>query len=176
VTACVGENDLALGRLVEGLSRSRFWKQMAIFVVEDDAQNGSDHVDAHRTVALAISPFVKRRSVDSTMYSTSSMLRTMELILGLEPMSQFDAAARPMYASFGGTPDFSPFTHRPARVDINARNTRNSPMAAVSERLDLEVEDRADDLLFNEIIWKAVKGKDSMMSPPVRAAFVLPRR
>ena len=100
VTACVGDNDLALGRLVEGLSKSRFWKQMAIFVVEDDAQNGSDHVDAHRTVALAISPYIKRHSVDSTLYSTSSMLRTMELILGLEPMSQFDAAARPMFNSF----------------------------------------------------------------------------
>ena len=106
VTACVGDNDLALGRLVEGLSKSRFWKQMAIFVVEDDAQNGSDHVDAHRTVALAISPYIKRHSVDSTLYSTSSMLRTMELILGLEPMSQFDAAARPMFKSFTATPDF----------------------------------------------------------------------
>ena len=148
---------------------------MAIFVVEDDAQNGSDHVDAHRTVALAISPYIKRRSVDSTLYSTSSMLRTMELILGLEPMSQFDAAARPMFKSFTATPDFAPFNHRPARVDVNARNTRNAPMAAVSAQLDLEVEDRADDLLFNEIIWKAVKGKDAVMPPPVRAAFVMPR-
>jgi YVTN family beta-propeller protein len=175
VTACVGDNDLALGRLVEGLSKSRFWNQMAIFVVEDDAQNGSDHVDAHRTVALAISPFIKHHSVDSTLYSTSSMLRTMELILGLEPMSQFDAAARPMYASFGTQPDFSPYVHRPARVDLNARNTRRAPMAEVSMRLDLEVEDRADDLLFNEIIWKAVKGADAVMPPPVRAAFILPR-
>ena len=97
VFAAVGDNDLALGQVVEGLSKSRFWKQMAIFVVEDDAQNGSDHVDAHRTVALAISPYIKRHTVDSTMYSTTSMLRTMELILGLEPMSQFDAAARPMF-------------------------------------------------------------------------------
>ena len=175
VTACMGDNDLALGRLVEGLSRSRFWKQMAIFVVEDDAQNGSDHVDAHRTVALAISPYIKKHSVDSTLYSTSSMLRTMELILGLEPMSQFDAAARPMFKSFTSTPDFSPFVHRPAQVDVNARNTRSAPLADVSARLDLEVEDRADDLLFNEIIWKAVKGKDAIMPPPVRAAFVIPR-
>src|SRR5208282_5840768 len=96
----LGDNDLALGQVVEGLSKSRFWKEMAIFVVEDDAQNGSDHVDAHRTVALAISPYVKRHVVDSSMYSTSSMLRTMEFILGLEPMSQFDASARPMYGSF----------------------------------------------------------------------------
>ena len=108
VTACVGDNDLALGRLVEGLSKSRFWQQMAIFVVEDDAQNGSDHVDAHRTVALAISPYIKRQSVDSTLYSTSSMLRTMELILGLDPMSQFDAAARPMFNSFTASPTSRP--------------------------------------------------------------------
>jgi sugar lactone lactonase YvrE len=175
VTACVGDNDLALGRVVEGLSQSRFWKQMAIFVVEDDAQNGSDHVDAHRTVALAISPFIKRHSVDSTLYSTSSMLRTMELILGLEPMSQFDAAARPMYASFATRPDLTPYAHRPAGVDLNARNRRDAPMAEVSRKLDLEIEDRNDDLLFNEIIWKAVKGKDSVMPPPVRAAFVVPR-
>ncbi len=121
VTACVGDNDLALGRVVEGLSKSRFWKNMAIFVVEDDAQNGSDHVDAHRTVALAISPYIKHHSVDSTLYSTSSMLRTMELILGLEPMSQFDAAARPMFNAFIAQPDFTPYVHRPARVDLNAQ-------------------------------------------------------
>ncbi len=176
VTACVGDNDLALGRLVEGLSKSRFWKDMAIFVVEDDAQNGSDHVDAHRTVALAISPYIKKHSVDSTLYSTSSMLRTMELILGLAPMSQFDASARPMYASFAATPDLTPFVHRPANVDLNARNGRDAPLAEASKKLDLEIEDRNDDLLFNEIIWKAVKGKDSPMPPPVRAAFVLPRK
>src|SRR6185437_5806963 len=111
VTSMVADNDLALGRVVEGLSKSRFWPQLAIFVVEDDAQNGSDHVDAHRTVALAISPYIKKHSVDSTMYSTSSMLRTMELILGLEPMSQFDAAARPMYHSFQSKPDLSPYKH-----------------------------------------------------------------
>ena len=132
---------------------------MAIFVVEDDAQNGSDHVDAHRTVALAISPYIKRHSVDSTLYSTSSMLRTMELILGLEPMSQFDAAARPMFNSFTRQPDFTPYVHRPARVDLNARNTpRCARWPRSRMRLDLEIEDRADDLLFNEIIWKAVKG------------------
>jgi YVTN family beta-propeller protein len=176
VQACLGDNDLALGRLVEGLSKSRFWKELAIFVVEDDAQNGSDHVDAHRTVALAISPYIKRHTVDSTMYSTSSMLRTMELILGLEPMSQFDAAARPMFNSFANQPDLAPYLNRPARVDINERNTRRAPMADVSQRLNLEIEDRADDLLFNEIIWKAVKGADAVMPPPVRAAFVLPRR
>ncbi len=157
VLAYLGDNDLALGRVVEGLSKSRFWEHMAIFVVEDDAQNGSDHVDAHRTVALAIGPYIKRKSVDSTMYSTSSMLRTMELCLGLDPMSQFD-------------------TRRPAQVDLNAKNLATAWGADASKRLNLEIEDRADDLIFNEIIWKAVRGPDSPMPPPVHSAFVLPRR
>ena len=175
-TAYVAENDLALGRVVEGLSRSRFWPGMAIFVVEDDAQNGSDHVDAHRTVALAISPYIKRHAVDSTMYSTSSMLRTIELCLGLDPMSQFDAAARPMANAFTAQPDLTPYIHRPSRVDLDAKNLPTAWGAERSRKLDLEIEDRADDLVFNEIIWKSVKGPDSPMPPPVRAAFVIPRR
>ncbi len=174
--AMVADNDLALGRVVEGLSRSRFWPHLAIFVVEDDAQNGPDHVDAHRTIAFAISPYIRKKSVDSTMYSTSSMLRTMELILGLDPMSQFDAAARPMAAAFASAPDLTPYQHKPARVDLGARNTRTAWGAAKSMKLDLdEAEDRADDLAFNEIIWKSIKGADSPLPPPVRSAFVLPR-
>ncbi len=177
VTAFVGDNDLALGRVVEGLSRSRFWPEMAIFVVEDDAQNGSDHVDAHRTVALAISPYIKKGTVDSTLYSTTSMLRTMELILGLEPMSQFDAAARPMIDAFGPRLDSTPYACRPAGVNLDEKNTRATPNAELSMTLDLdEAEDRADDLVFNEIIWQAVKGVNSPMPPPVRSAFVLPRK
>ena len=171
----VADNDLALGMVIEALSRSRFWKETAVFVVEDDAQNGSDHVDAHRTVALAISPYTRGRGVDSTMYSTSSMLRSMELILGLDPMSQFDAAARPMWASFSSTPDASPYKARPARIDLEQRNAPNAPGAEASLKLKLDKEDQADDLIFNEIIWKAVRGADSPMPPPVRAAFVLPR-
>jgi DNA-binding beta-propeller fold protein YncE len=176
VTAMVADNDLALGRVVEGLSKSRFWPTTAIFVVEDDAQNGSDHVDAHRTVALAISPYIRRKSVDSTMYSTSSMLRTIELVLGLDPMSQFDAAARPMSAAFTGKADLTPYATRPALVDLNERNTRDAPGAAASLKLDLSKEDQADDLVFNEIIWKAVRGAHSAMPAPVRAAFVVPRQ
>jgi DNA-binding beta-propeller fold protein YncE len=175
-TAFVADNDLALGQVVEGLSKSRFWPHLAIFVVEDDAQNGSDHVDAHRTVALSISPYSRRGSVDSTMYSTSSMLRTIELILGLEPMSQFDAAARPMWRSFTAKPDLTPYRCRPAQADTKAVNLASAWGAEVSKKLNLEVEDRADDLVFNEIIWKSVKGANSPMPPPVRAAFVLPRR
>jgi YVTN family beta-propeller protein len=176
-TAMVAENDLALGQLVEGLTKSKFWPTMAIFVVEDDAQNGSDHVDAHRTVALAISPYIKANSVDSTMYSTSSMLKTIELILGLNPMSQFDAAATPMANSFASKADLTPYVHIPAKVNVNDLNTRAAWGAEKSLKLDLdEAEDRADDIVFNEIIWKSVKGANSPLPPPVRSAFLLPVR
>jgi hypothetical protein len=104
------------------------------------------------------------------------MLRTMELILGLEPLTQFDAAARPMSAAFTTEPDATPYRYRPVNVDLNEKNRMNAWGAEVSQRLNLEVEDQADDLVFNEIIWKAVKGADSPMPPPVRAAFVVPRR
>ncbi len=171
-TAMLAENDLALGILVEGVSQSKFWPEIAMFVVEDDAQNGSDHVDAHRTVALVISPYCKRRVVDSSMYSTSSMLRTMELILGLQPMSQFDAAALPMYHSFQATPNTSTYKHRPAKVDLNEKNLASAWGAELSESFDLTREDAADDLLLNEVIWRSVKGANSPMPPPVRAAFV----
>ena len=174
VLAYLADNDLALGRIVEALSQGRFWPSLAIFIVEDDAQNGSDHVDAHRTVALVASPYTRRQAVDSTMYSTSSMLRTMELILGLDPMSQFDAAARPMYGSFTPEPDLAPYVALPANINLTETNLKTAWGAEASEKLDLSAEDRADDLIFNEIIWKAVKGADSPMPPPVRAAFVLP--
>lgn len=175
VLGAIADNDLGLGMVVEGLSKSRFWKDMAIFVVEDDAQNGADHVDAHRTVALAISPYIKKHSVDSTLYSTASMLRTIELILGLEPMSRFDASATPMRAAFGLTPDFAPFEHKPETIDLDAKNAETAWGADLSNNLDLTQEDRIDDLLFNVIIWKAVKGPNSTPPAPVRAAFVLPR-
>lgn len=173
-TAYVADNDLALGRVVEAVSKSKFWKETAIFVVEDDAQNGSDHVDAHRTVALVISPYARRGVVDSSMYSTSSMLRTMELILGLKPMSQFDAAARPMYASFQAKADATPYAHVIPAVDLNEKNLKTAWGAKLSEKFDLTKEDAADDLLLNEVIWRSVRGADSKMPPPVRAAFVFP--
>jgi hypothetical protein len=172
--ALVADNDLALGRVVEAVSRSKFWRDTAIFVVEDDAQNGSDHVDAHRTVALVISPYTKHGQVDSSLYSTTSMLRTMELILGLAPMSQFDAAARPMYNSFQATPEVRPFEHVPARVDLNEKNKATAWGAKLSEKFDLTREDAVDDLLLNEVIWRSIRGADSPMPPPVRAAFVVP--
>jgi YVTN family beta-propeller protein len=171
-TAYVAENDLALGQIVEAVSRSKFWSQTAIFVVEDDAQNGPDHVDAHRTVAFVISPYNKRGAVDSTMYSTSSMLRTMELILGLKPMSQFDAAATPMYNSFQATPDSRPYQALPANVDLEERNPAHAWGGQI--KMNFAREDAVDDLLLNEVVWRSVRGPNSPMPAPVRAAFVLP--
>lgn len=171
-TAMVADNDLALGQIIEALSQTRFWKETAVFVVEDDAQNGSDHVDAHRTVALVISPYTKRGFVDSNMYSTASILRTMELILGLKPMTQFDAAALPMYHSFSAKPDLTPFKHRPAGVNLTAVNAKNAWGAELSRTFDFSKEDAADDLLLNEVVWRSVRGPNSSMPPPVRASFV----
>jgi YVTN family beta-propeller protein len=171
--AYVAENDLALGRLVEALSTSRFWKETAVFVVEDDAQNGSDHVDSHRTVAFVLSPWTRRGgAVDSTMYSTTSMLRTMELILGLSPLSQHDAAATPMANAFADTPDLTPFTHRPAQVPLYEMNGEGAPMQALMEGWDFTREDAAPDIALNEAIWKSVKGEEVPMPAPVNAAFV----
>jgi YVTN family beta-propeller protein len=168
--AFVAENDLAMGMVMEAVSQSKFWAKTAVFVVEDDAQNGPDHVDAHRTTAYVVSPYTKRKFVDSTMYSTASMLRTMELILGLQPMSQFDAAARPMYHSFQATPDLAPFKSVPARVDLEEMNDGLAWGADV--KMNFAKEDAADDLLLNEIVWRSVRGRDSEMPAPVRASFV----
>ena len=168
----MADNDLALGRIVEAISHSKFWKESAIFVVEDDAQNGPDHVDAHRSVLLAISPFVRKGVVDSTLYTTSGVLRTMELILGLPPMTQYDAAATPLYRSFAGTPDLAPYTAIQARVPLDEKNAAKAPGAKESAQMDFSAPDRAPDLLLNEIIWKSVRGADSVMPPPRRAAFI----
>src|SRR5262249_43945398 len=164
-TAMVAQNDLALGMIVEAISKSKLWKESAIFVVEDDAQNGSDHVDAHRTVALCISPYTQHGKVDSTMYSTSSMLRTMELILGLRPMSQFDAAATPMFAAFQNEPKLDAYAHVAPAVDMKAVNGKTAFGAALAQTWDFTKEDQIDDLIFNEVIWRSVKGADSPMPP-----------
>jgi len=170
--AHVADNDLAVGMFLEYLSKSPVWKESAVFIVEDDAQNGPDHVDAHRTTAYLAGPFVKRGFVDHTMYSTSSMLRTMELILGLPPMSQYDAAATPMWRSFTATPDLNPFQSLPSNIDLNEKNTSSTPSAKLSETFDFSKEDRIPDLVFSEVIWKAVKGENSKMPAPRRSAFV----
>jgi len=170
--AMIAENDQALGRIVEAIAASRFWKESAVFVLEDDAQNGPDHVDAHRSVALVASPFARRGAVDSTLYTTASMLRTMELILGLEPMSQLDAAAAPMYSAFQPTPDTRPYAARPARVPLDERNGPDAPGAAASMRMDFSVADVVPELELNRILWQSVRGAGAVMPPPVRSAFV----
>jgi YVTN family beta-propeller protein len=169
--ACVASNDLALGQLVEHVSHGPLWKETAIFVVEDDAQNGPDHVDAQRTVGLVVSPYTKRKHVDSTQYSTVSLVRTMELILGLEPLSQYDAAARPMFNSFAAEPDLTAYTHEPARIDLNAKNTRLTYGADRSGKMDFSEYDRIDDFELNEILWHAVMGADAPEPPAVRRAI-----
>jgi hypothetical protein len=159
------DNDYALGMIVEAVSKSRFWATTAIFVLEDDAQNGADHVDSHRSPAFVISPYVKRASVDSTMYNTASMLRTMELILGLRPMTHFDAAARPMYRLFQSTPDPKPYVAERPRIALDERNPAASPTAARSMRLDFEDADRIDDEELNAILWAAIKGAGAPPAP-----------
>ena len=170
--AHVGDNDRALGMLVEAVSKSKFWPQTAIFCVEDDAQNGPDHVDAHRTIAFVASPYARRGARDSTLYSTSSMLRTMELILGLKPMSQFDAAAMPMFASFQAEPDARPFIAKEVTVNLEEKNAKTAWGAERSRKMNFAKEDAADDLQLNEVIWRSIRGAKSPMPAPVRAAFV----
>jgi YVTN family beta-propeller protein len=170
--AHVADNDLAVGMFVDYLSKSPIWKESVVFVVEDDAQNGPDHVDAHRTTAYVAGGYVKRRFVDHTMYSTSAMLHTIELILGIPPMSQYDAAAAPMWRCFSKMPDITPFTAKPLQVDINAKNTGENTWQRKSETFDFTKEDRVPDNEFSEVIWKAVKGIDAVMPAPKHAAFI----
>lgn len=165
----VADNDAALGRIVEGISKSRFWANTAIFVLEDDAQNGPDHVDSHRSPAFLISPYVRRGAIDSTMYNTTSMLRTMELILGLGPMTHFDAAARPMSAAFTATPDLRPFTAEAPRVPLTERNPQRSATAARSLKMDFSEADLIDDDELNDILWTAIRGTPP--PAPVRSYF-----
>jgi hypothetical protein len=173
--AMVAENDYALGRIIEAISKSRFWKESAVFVLEDDAQNGPDHVDAHRSVLLVASPFARRGVTDSTLYTTASVLRTMELILGLPPMSQYDAAARPLYNAFTPTPAPDAYDVQPAQVSFDEKNGPDAPGAEASLRMDFEEADRAPDLELNQVIWQSIHGAGSVMPPPVRAAFVRAR-
>ncbi len=143
--AMVANNDQAIANLVDRVSHSKYWAKTAIFIIEDDAQDGPDHVDARRTVALVLSPYVKRGIVDSTQYTTSSFVRSMELLLGLPPMSQYDAAAMPLYDSFGTEPNTAPFTKLPAETDVNAKNTNASYGAKASLKMDFSDYDRRAD-------------------------------
>ena len=159
--------------IFEAVSKSKFWPETAIFVIEDDAQNGPDHVDSRRTCGLVYSPYVKRGGiVDSTMYTTVSFVRTMELILGLPPMTQYDKLATPLYNVFTTTPALSPYVRESARVDLLARNPDSGEGARRSSRLDFSDYDLADFDELNEILWMALKG-DQPMPAPVRSAVLL---
>jgi DNA-binding beta-propeller fold protein YncE len=161
------DNDYALGQIVEGLSRSKFWKSTALFVLEDDAQNGPDHVDSHRAPAYVISPYTHTGTIDSRMYNTTSMLRTMELILHMRPMTHFDAGARPMTFAKQGV--FTPYQAEKPRISLEERNPQNSTTAARSARLDFREADLNDDDEMNDILWLAIKGTNP--PPPVRSLF-----
>ncbi|MFM2439655.1 MAG: hypothetical protein RLZ16_653 [Bacteroidota bacterium] len=174
--AHVADNDLAVGMLIDHISKSPIWNEAAVFILEDDAQNGPDHVDAHRSPAYIISPFVKRKSVDHTLYTTSGMLRTMELILGLPPMTQYDAAATPMWRSFTNIPDYTTFNYLPSNINLNEKNparVKNTIAGQLSAKYDWSKEDKVPDLVMNEILWQGIKGIPA--PSPVRAAFIKER-
>jgi phospholipase C len=170
--AQVADNDFAVGRLVEYLSKSPIWNECVIFILEDDAQNGADHVDAHRSPVYIAGGYVKRNFVDHTPYSTSSVLRTIELILGLPPMSQYDAAATPLWRCFTNSPKPFNFQALGPFVDLNSRNIVYNEWQRMSEEFDFSKEDRAPEELLNRVIWIAVKGADVPYPGPVRSAFV----
>ncbi|HEY8893519.1 MAG TPA: beta-propeller fold lactonase family protein [Niastella sp.] len=170
--AHVADNDLAVGMFVEYLSKSPIWNECAIFIIEDDAQNGADHVDAHRSTAYVAGGLVKRKFVDHTMYSTTSMLRTMELILGIPPMSQYDAAATPMWRCFNNTPNSTAFKALPANIDLNEKNVAVNKWQQQSEAFNLTKEDAVPDLEFNIVLWHGLKGDHIPFPGPKRAAFV----
>jgi hypothetical protein len=163
--AMVADNDLALGRIVEAISKSRYWKESVILVTEDDSQNGLDHVDGHRTVGMAIGPHVRRKAVDTSLYTTISMFRTIEQILGLPPLNQYDLAAEPMFSAFTATPDFAPYTALPNRISLDEMNRPvavlrglERELAIASTRMDFSEPDAAPEDLLNRVIWHSVKG------------------
>lgn len=169
-SAQFADNDLALGQLVSAVSKSRFWKDTAIFVLEDDAQAGPDHVDSHRSIAFVISPYTRQGSLDSTMYNTTSMLRTMELILGLKPMTHFDAAAVPMWRAFKNQPDLRPYELEPARVSLTERNPSNTKLAARSAKLDWSEADLNEDAEMNDILYLGIQSRPA--PKPLRSWFI----
>ena len=170
--AFCADNDLAVGQFIEHLSQSAVWNESVVFILEDDAQDGPDHVDAHRSPAYVAGGFVRRHFIDHTPYSTSSIVHTIELILGIPPMSQYDAGAEPLWRCFNASSDLSPFRSKPAQVDLDAVNLEENAWQRMSEKFDFTREDRIPDRLFSEVIWKAVKGTESSMPAARRAAFV----
>jgi len=166
--ASVADNDLALGQVVEAFSHSKFWTDSAIFVVQDDPQAGFDHIDGHRTVSMVISPYARRRVVDSTNYNQTSMIRTMELILGLPPMNQLDASATAMASCFTDKPDLTPYDSVKNNIPLDRLNppvaaikdSRQLHWANISLKMPLDDVDEADEDTLNRVIWHSVRGKD----------------
>jgi DNA-binding beta-propeller fold protein YncE len=170
--ACVASNDDALGKIVDAVSHSRFWANTAIFIMEDDAQDGPDHIDAHRTVGFVISPYTRRRAVDSTLYTTVSFVHSMELMLKLDPMTQYDSSAMPVFNTMTTRRDFSPYDRVPPRLDLAERNKPSGPDAQASAKLDLSGYDRCDPAALNAILWHLYK-PDTVMPAPVRSVHWL---
>lgn len=174
--AMVADNDLALGRIIEAVTKSKFWPKTCIFVVEDDPQNGYDHVDGHRTVALVISPYTRRKYVDHTHYNQTGMVKTIELILGLPPMNQLDLSATPMHNCFQAKADLTPFVCLPNRIPLDQMNPPMKELkgqalhwAKKSMELNLDEGDAADEDTLNRIIWFSVRGEE-----PYPAKYVRP--
>jgi YVTN family beta-propeller protein len=169
--SAAADNDQGVGMLVEAVSKSRFWNETAIFIIEDDAQNGPDHVDSHRSPAFVISPWVKRATVNSTMYNQASVLRTMEIILGLHPMTTYDAGARPMFSVFGNMPAGAGYALEKPQAPLTDRNPAKSATAARSSRMNFKEADDIDDDELNGILWAAIKGPNAPVPAPVRSRF-----
>ena len=163
------DNDFALGMIVEGVSKSRFWGKTAIFVIEDDAQNGPDHVDSHRSPMFALSPYTRRGIIDSSMYNQSSVLRTIELILGLRPLTHFDAGARPLAMAFASAPNTAPYEAEKPRMSLTDKNPAKSATAERSAKMDFSDADEIDDDELNAILWEAIKKTAAPV--PVRSYF-----
>jgi YVTN family beta-propeller protein len=170
--AYVADNDLAVGEFVDYLSRSPIWKESLVIMLEDDAQNGPDHVDAHRSPVYIAGGLVKHHFVDHTPYTTTSVLRTIELILGIPPMTQYDASATAMWRCFSTAPDLTPFQALPANIDLREKNVSWNEWARKSAGLDFTREDRVPENLFNEILWKGIKGDKAVVPAPHRSAFL----
>jgi len=170
--AHVADNDYAVGMIVDAVSHSHFWNSTALFIMEDDAQNGPDHVDSHRAPVWVVSPFTRRGAVDSTMYNQAGLLRTIELIVGLRPLTHFDAGGRPMFAGFSREPDTRPYTVISPKVSLTERNPAKGAGATASARMDFSDADKVDDAALNAVLWRAIKHTDP--PPPVRSAFGKP--
>ncbi|HET6567161.1 MAG TPA: hypothetical protein VFG50_04290, partial [Rhodothermales bacterium] len=167
----LADNDLALGRMIDAITHSQFWKDTVVFVLEDDAQNGPDHVDSHRSVMLVISPY-NRPGVIHRIANTTDALATMEAILGLDALSQFDYYARPLTDIFADTPDLTPYSVLTPAVPLDEHLSMNVRGAEESSELDFTKEDVADEAVFNRVLWELIKGAD-VPYPGTRRASML---